>query len=74
MKILRKYELDPSVVTYLLQAVEAQQIKGSQAAQALLQVQAILRNPVNLKEIEAAGKEEAPAEAVEPKEEEENKA
>lgn len=47
-----RYELSEDVVNYLLQAVNRVQISGLQAAQNLLQVVEILKNPLNADEIE----------------------
>ena len=47
-----KYELAPSVVEYLLRAVNAQQIRGEQQAKDMVVVLDLLRKPLNLSDIE----------------------
>ncbi len=74
-KPLYKFEMHESVVEYLLQCVDARQVRGSDQARTLLGVMAMLKNPSNLEEIvafevkEKAEKvEEAPEEEVKPEE------
>jgi len=55
---LYKYELKPLVAKYLLQAVNAQQIRGEQQAKDLITVLEILRNPANNEELEKESLEE----------------
>jgi len=47
-----KYELTEGVVNYLLNAVNRSQITGVEAAQSLLQVVEILKNPTNAADLE----------------------
>jgi len=47
-----KYELPADVVNYLLAAVNRSQIAGVEAAQSLLQVVEILKNPLNAEDLE----------------------
>jgi len=48
---LFKYELEKEVVDYLLQALEGIQIRGEQAALSLIRVKSLLRNPINVDEV-----------------------
>jgi hypothetical protein len=47
-----KYEFTPAVVQYLLRAVNAQQLRGEQQAQDLMQVLGLLRKPLNVADLE----------------------
>jgi len=49
---LYKYELNPDVAQYLLQAVNAQQIRGEKQANDLVAVLNLLRNPINKEDLE----------------------
>lgn len=52
MDQLYKYELNAAVVNYLINAVNAQQIRGEQQAQDLMVILQTLRNPKNSEELE----------------------
>jgi len=68
MKLPYKYELTPDVVLHLVNAVNAQQIRGEAMAQSLLLTLKVLRNPLNLKELkEEEAKEQAEKAKVEKK-------
>ena len=50
-QVLAKFEMHPSVVNYLLQSVNSQQIRGVDGANDLLKVVAVLNNPKNKEEL-----------------------
>ena len=49
---LYKYELNPAAVSYLIRAVNSQQVRGEQSAQDLMSVLNLLRSPLNTDELE----------------------
>lgn len=58
MEKLLKYELQPQVVKYLLNAVNTQSIRGEQQARDLMAVLELLRTPANKEELEKESLEE----------------
>lgn len=65
---LWKYELHPSVVEFLLFAVDKVQVSGVQGAQSIINATNVLRNPINLDELKPEEvKDETPEDPKEKK-------